>query len=243
MKFIASIFSSILVIFIFSGCAAKLQPSEVTVASEHIKEKNYTLGHPMTISVGDAMVRFQDYWATTTEKEVVTIDRDITVKGGPIEFSVLKGKRYPVVGKIFEEGVEYTLVDCRRSLLMVKSDGTIRNRVAGLTPGLVSVDNVVTVIWTMEISDPDARIIRDREIQVDSKKGYENFELLYTGVSASGINLTYREFSPEGVARVAFFQNLVYPTNAKTVTFKKYKIEVLSATAENISFKVLEDGR
>ena len=47
-----------------------------------------------------------------------------------------------------------------------------------------------------------------------------NYELLYTGVSATGLNLTYREFSPEGLARVAFFQNLTYEAAAKSIAFE-----------------------
>ena len=45
---------------------------------------------------------------------------------------------------------------------------------------------------------------------------------------ASGLNLTYREFGPEGTARVAFFQNLTYEVGAKITTFKS--TELLSST-------------
>jgi hypothetical protein len=77
---------------------------------------------------------------------------------------------------------------------------------------------------------------------VKTTKGYENYELLYTGVSATGINLTYREFSPDGLARVAFFQNLTYEATAKSIAFKKFRIAVEAATSESITFTVLADG-
>ena len=62
--------------------------------------------------------------------------------------------------------------------------------------------------------------------------GFINYELLYTGSNASGINLTYREFSPEGLARVAFFQNLTYPADARSITFKQLRIRVERASAD-----------
>jgi hypothetical protein len=86
------------------------------------------------------------------------------------------------------------------------------------------------------------RIIEESVPVVKTTKGYENYELLYTGVSATGINLTYREFSPDGLARVAFFQNLTYEATAKSIAFKKFKIAVEAATSESITFTVLADG-
>ncbi|NDD22858.1 MAG: hypothetical protein EB098_01910 [Betaproteobacteria bacterium] len=104
-------------------------------------------------------------------------------------------------------------------------------------------NDLIMVVWTMSISDPTVIVSKETIMQVDSRKGYENFELLYTGLSSGAINITYREFSPDGLARVAFFQNLTYPVSSKTISFKKFKIEVESVSSENIKFKVLEDGK
>ena len=121
---------------------------------------------------------------------------------------------------------------------MIKDDGSLHNHVASQ----VNNNEIVQVVWDLSNSDSSARVTREIEKRIDVKNGYENFELLYTGVNAAGLNLTYREFSPEGMARVAFFQNLSYSADSNLITFKKYKIAVERANSREIVFKILEDG-
>ena len=226
---------------LFGGCTMPIQRHESRFVSvENVKKKNYSIGTALVASVGEPMIKFQDFWLTTSEKPVAMIDRKITIKGGPVEINMTPGKRYPVVGSLTDEGVAYSLVHADSpNLVMVGPDGSIRNRVAALH----DASEVVQVVWVMQISDPKAIVSFEKFVQVDTQKGYENFELLYTGVSSGSINMTYREFSPDGLARVAFFQNLTYPVSSKNISFKKYRIQINSATADGIDFKVLEDGR
>ena len=220
------------------GCTTPMQREDSTLlGSENVKDKNYSIGKSLSATVGDPMVKFQDYWTTTSEKSVATFSKQVTLKGGPLEVTLLPGKQYPIRGTVTQEGVTYTLVNATH-LIMVKPDGTIRDRV-----GFASGDGVGLVVWTMTISDPTVIVSKETIRQIDSRKGYENFELLYTGLSSGAINITYREFSPDGLARIAFFQNLTYPVASKTISFKKFKIEIESVSSDNIMFKVLEDGK
>jgi hypothetical protein len=45
------------------------------------------------------------------------------------------------------------------------------------------------------------------------------------------------------LARVAFFQNLTYPRNASTITFRNLKMSIEQVSGDNITFRVLEDRR
>lgn len=221
------------------GCTTPMQREDSTLlGSENVKDKNYLIGKSLSATVGDPMVKFQDYWTTTSEKSVATFSKKVTLKGGPVEVTAIAGKQYPIAGTVIQDGVRYTLVNVGH-LIMVKPDGTIRDRVAAAHTN----NELIMVVWTMSISDPTVIVSKETIMQVDSRKGYENFELLYTGLSSGAINITYREFSPDGLARVAFFQNLTYPVSSKTISFKKFKIEVESVSSENIKFKVLEDGK
>jgi len=240
MKHLLSCYALIIIgALTLTGCAAPInRAGERFIGTENVKLKNYEIGRSKSVNVGDSMVKFQDYWTTKTEKAVATIDRAITIKGGPIDASMIPGKKYPVVGSTVRDDVQYTLVALETGhMAMVKPDGTLRDRVGGNSQG-----GVLDVIFTMAISDPSAKLTKELDVQVDAKKGYENYELLYTGITSSGINITYREFSAEGMARVAFFQNLSYPSNARLITFKKYRISIDQASAENIKFTVMDDG-
>jgi len=222
------------------GCSTPMQREDSTLlGSKNVKNKNYLIGNSISVTVGDPMIKFQDFWNTTSEKSIATFSNTITLKGGPLEVTALIGKQYPIVGSITQEGITYTLVNVGAAFIMVKPDGTIRDRVAVSQ----NLKDLIMVVWTMSISDPTVLASKETIMKIDSRKGYENFELLYTGLSSGSINITYREFSPDGLARVAFFQNLTYPVASKTISFKKFKIEIESVSSDNIMFKVLEDGK
>ncbi|MGR3174778.1 MAG: hypothetical protein ACUZ8N_09285 [Candidatus Scalindua sp.] len=93
-----------------------------------------------------------------------------------------------------------------------------------------------------KIDPPDAKFINKDITTIDTDQGYENYELIYTGKDKQALHITYREYSPEDLARTAFFQNLTYPSDAEVIRFKDYKILVDDATSESITFTVAEDG-
>jgi hypothetical protein len=65
-------------------------------------------------------------------------------------------------------------------------------------------------------------------------------ELIYSGKSGTVIKIVYREFSND-MARPAFTQELQYDLNeSKIIKFRKTTIEIIQATNQEITFKVLE---
>ena len=68
-----------------------------------------------------------------------------------------------------------------------------------------------------------------------------NYELIYGGKDSAGLHITYREYTSEGLAKQAFYQNLNYENNANTIQFKNTNIKILSSDNGKITFKVLED--
>lgn len=66
-------------------------------------------------------------------------------------------------------------------------------------------------------------------------------EIVYSGRTDNQINLLYREYSKDDLARPAFFQNLTYSSSEKFLRFRNFRIEVYAATNEAIEFAVVED--
>lgn len=226
------------------GCATPLSPvGSKKVEESHQLLKNYEIGKRLTVSVGDPVVKFQDYWLQISEAPGATLTKTVNLKGGLIDITLIAGQKYPVRGMITFEGANYTVVATTDSSLgyhgvLVRADGTLLNRVVAAA----SDGTVIVVVYTLVISDPSTRFVRETIQSVTTTKGYENFELLYTGTNSNGLNLTYREFSPDGLARVAFYQNLIYEAGAKNISFKKYRIGIDSASSDSITFTVLSDG-
>ena len=65
-------------------------------------------------------------------------------------------------------------------------------------------------------------------------------ELIYSGKAGNVIKIVYREYSND-YARPAFSQELQYDlSETKTLKFRKTTIQVIAATNQEITFKVLE---
>lgn len=240
--------SFLLTALILGGCAMPITlVSQRPLREELHYVKNYSIGQPMKVSVGESMIKVQNYWVELTEARVAIPDRTTTVTHGLVEGILESGKKYPVRGFVSLDNVEYTLVGVPVGTLsadsyvagtvLVRSDGSLHNQF-----GFVSGTEFSRGLYTAIYSDPLTRLIRDTVQNIKTSKGYENFEILYAGKNANGLNLTYREFSPEGVARTAFFQNLTYEADAKSISFKKFRISIEKATSEEIFFYVLADG-
>ena len=241
---------------ILCGCSTPIQseaPHPPVLRRQLVK--NYAIGQMLTVNVGEPMIKFQDYWLEDSEAPVAIPSKTVELTGGIVTIKLVAGKKYPVRGKYTLDGVDYTIVATTDDLqaygaVLLKSDGSLHNRVVGAMPDLNGwgypsgqpPKKMVKVIYTFTISDPSVRLTRETNTNIQISKGYENYELLYTGISSNALNLTYREFSPEGLARVAFFQSLTYEAAAKSITFKKYRIHVDKASSESISFTVLADG-
>ena len=241
--FIAGFFAMAL-----GGCATPLKyDTPQFLSDKHEFVRNYQGGVPMTVNVGEPMVKVRDYWMESTESSVAVAERDVNLKGGPVNVDLLGGKKYQVKGRANIDGKDLTAVAFDEEpagfrAVLINADGTLHNRIAASIRIGNRADELVAVIYALTISDPSVRLIREKVETIKIAKGYENYELLYTGVSATGLNLTYREFSPDGLARVAFFQNLTYEAGAKSITFKKFRISVEKATSESITFTVISDG-
>jgi hypothetical protein len=230
-------------IFALVGCATPMMPEGPrSLGAKRQYVKNYVVGQKNTVNVGDAMIRFQDYWYETIESPVATPEKTVNLKGGLVDITFNGGQKYPVRGRFVIDGTEYSVVALDNNLdrlaVFVKQDGTLLNRA-----GRIMLDgNLILIVYSMTISDPTVRMVRDSQQNIKATEGYQNFELIYTGISASSLNLTYREFSPEGLARIAFFQNLTYAVGSKLITFKNFRLEVDSASSESITFTVVSDG-
>lgn len=227
-----------------SGCAIPLKsegPRQIDERRQFVK--NYIVGQQMTVNVGDPIIKFQDFWTETIESPVAMPNKTVSLTGGLINITLEIGRKYPVRGRLSLEGVDYLVVATTDNPLthavLVKPDGTLHDRIVSANPQL---GGVIVVVYTFIISDPSVRVVRETTKNIQSTKGYENFEILYTGSNSSGLNLTYREFSPDGLAKVAFYQNLTYDAGAKNITFKKYRIAIDRASSESISYTVLTDG-
>lgn len=229
-------------IAIFPGCTQPLRP--VAVESQgvtHKYEKNYTLNTKQSVFVGEAVIRIKDYYVENVNVPQVEPSEDFSVETGMLKMTYTKGKRYNVSGISTHNGNNYQVVPSDRHTLewsspaiLIDGSGTVHYAAQTGKTGII-------VQPTLNLVPKTARMIFAYEEKVSKTKGYENYELLFNGIDKNSMTFTYREFSPEGLARVAFYQNLTYDSATKVLRFKKFKINVFFANSEGITYSVVED--
>jgi hypothetical protein len=225
---------------VLSGCTVQMTPKLDRLSeSKHVFTKNYEIGVQSSGYVGNPIVKVKDIYVTRTESSSVKPSSDFTAMGGNVVQIVGSADQtYPVVATTEYDDVKYEAIRVQAIngyplSMLVDSEGTPSKKV---------INNNIVMIYDFVITPPDLKFIKGFNEEVDLKSGYTNYELVYGGTDGQSIKLTYREFSPDDMARQAFFQELVYPLGTQRIRFKNLAIQIHSADSERIVFTVLEDG-
>lgn len=221
---------------------------------EHKVDKTYNLNKEKSTYVGDEIVKVKDYYFSVGNEEKVVSQNDFTISGGNVNGTGLDvslegkaGEEYSIEGVITYQNQEVYVVripglkgknekinefSCNFCALVTNSGVFLNKVIAGqyVQPGSLS------------ISPSDTNLKSVSKEKIDYVKGYLNQELIYSGKLKDEIKITYREFTEEGLAKPAFYQDLSYDVNEPIIRFKNFRIEVLNASNEEIRFKVLDDG-
>ena len=96
--------------------------------------------------------------------------------------------------------------------------------------------------WSYSPSPSDVHLIADSTEAVEMPPGAENFELIYGGSAGDTIQVLYREYRSNDLARPAFSQQLVYSKSAKRFRYRDFQIEVRDADNERIVYTVISDA-
>ncbi len=257
-------FAVVFIIILLAGCGK--HRSELI---QHSYLKNYSLGEIKTAYIGQPVVKVRDLYANYDEfqkkfavKYYLKASSDFELNGKYIkkqyfDFTVkVVGKideLYPATGYTSVNGLPYTIVNMvneahdkkeeigilidekgkifKESILDDDHDRIMKSESSSVTPG------VLTLIITDKIVEQ-----KHNDSNVDLLACYTNFELLYGGINNVTLNIAYREFTIDDLARPSFSQNLVYETTANQIRFKDVLLDVVEATNEKIVYKVVSDG-
>lgn len=240
-------FLSAISVICLVGCASFTPYRSAYLGTNHEINKNYELDVKKTTYVGESMIRVKDYYLSKFSAKTISPNVDLTITHrallGTDNFTFYALEQYEIVGETVKDGMSFYLIDIinhpLNCLLLISQNGEVdgssllRNSDFG---------RYQSNLFKYETTPSDAKFITKDFAKTDTTQGYENYELIYTGKDKESFHITYREYSPEDLARTAFFQDLTYPSDAKVIRFKVYKILVDDATSESITFTVEEDG-
>jgi hypothetical protein len=244
-KTFISYFLPAISIICLMGCASFTPYVSGYLGTDQVVNKNYELNVNKTTYVGESMIKVKDYYLSKFSAKTLSPNVDLTITHhvliGADNFTFNALEEYEIVGETVKDGMSFYLINIMptqplRLLLLISKNGEVGGHsIMGYETGHYQSSAV------FKIYPSDAKFVMKEIEKIDSSQGYENYELIYTGKDKEAIHITYREYSPENLARTAFFQNLTYPSNAKVIRFKGFKILIDEATSESITFKVIEE--
>lgn len=229
----------VLIIFalLLAGCAtADPVASQSTI--REVSQRSYRVGEPQTAIVGDVLIRVRRYFVEDTGVASVQANKDFRVRGGGFDIPFKSGQTLEVVGTRSIDGEQYFLVPVEASQLgisgivslQVDKEGRIYKKV--LDGG---------AIFTFRADPIDGRLTPVDQAQVLKSKPFENYEIVFNGSDGHAMRFTYREYSPDDLARTAFFQELSYPISARIIRFRRLQLDVLELDDGSITFIVRSD--
>ena len=193
----------------------KVRPYKQKISYSYFYEKNASSDNPVYIEVLDRY----NYRVRSDAKNYL-----ITQSIG------IKDKKYDII-KLFAN-------DSNVLGLLIDDKGRI------FRSGLYSYDHKMMYYPEFITILPEKFNISLRKIkgpeEVVEIKGIP-FELIYSGKNDVSLNATYREYTPDDIARSAFFQDITYRADAKNIRFKDFEIQIHDASNEKITYTVLED--
>lgn len=185
------------------------------------KQWSYVLGRDTSVTVGDAIVEVENVGIFP----VYAVIRDYEPTGAV--YDLLKtGTRFSV-SQITDDG-DY----------IISSDGYHNGQLLiGITPNGVPshiMDSPVSGTW---VKDVVFAAVGGGRVADGSFKA----ELIFTGLTGSTVKTVYREYVSD-YARPAFTTELQYNLDeSRTIAYKSIKIEVLKATNQALTYRVVSD--
>lgn len=227
----------LVVLAALAGCVS-IAPRHVEVKVVH--ESNYALNVERSAAVGDAMMQLRDYQGaragalhpnTTCAARYIMFDRTLTPDDS-----------LPIVGSI-------PCGDELCSVVNLWSDPIYGPIGVAVTPdGRMTGGGIRTAMHTRMGGHPrmtpnNCRLgtATDR-VDIVPGTAFTNFEIIYGGMDGQTLNFTYREYTPDDLARPAFTQAFSYPAGSATIRFKNVEIAVAEALPDRIRYTVLRDG-
>jgi hypothetical protein len=242
----------LITIFALSGCGKWVNAVPSTMnnnvnSPDYVKK--YQLKKTHAAFVGQQMLMVNVYNVVaenrinkmaTPQKDAVITGRDkfriytIHIKAGtvyPIEHTLTSGTEIYYLAQVIDAN-QY------RWGVLINADGSMNNQ------ALYSYDfQLLFYPYQMQATPCVFRLTQGRSTLIKENTSAKNsYEIIYSGKNDVSLNLLYREYTKDDLARPAFSQHLTYQANAKQIRFQGFVIQVHNATNEQITYTILEDG-
>jgi len=259
-------------ILLLTGCGQWIQiradsvpTREKYIVDRLYYEKNYKIGETITAFVGQEIIRVRPFNEKTaiytsvkkTMRSQTSLFVDAQYRWSKYHIKSEANKEYSInksiqvgnqSGRIAQTGIQKFNIlqlnddDGNEWGILISDSGVVFNAaIYSLSHGMLFYPSSISVSPAIfEISENREKAIEDGKLESITPGPFS--ELIYSGKNDVSLNFTYREYTPDNLARPAFFQNLTYQASAKQIRFKDFVIKIDDVSNEKITYTVLEDG-
>ena len=224
------------------GPATRPQASRVPVPPEHVVARNYEANVRRTATPGQVMVKVQDYWLQSHPASSIILDRAVTLQTRKQAFTLPHGAMLLNSGSIVIQGKPYSMYhnasdDSDYGIIYYFNPDQTFAGFLYLKDGRTFPSGMQTITKVSPASfrlppPPAPTVLRDRE-QLD-------YEMVFQGLGADGIKVSYREFPPAGTSP-SYQEELTFPAEAQQISYKNIQIQVNRCSEGQLEFTVVSD--
>ena len=243
--------STVLILLFISGCV-QIQPlPSGTTTSEHVVEKNYTKNVKQTVYVGQSIVKVKDYYTIESSTPYVEASNDFKIEG--TNYFGKGHTKISILGEITVDNKKYISFllwkqgGCTAGLIDKNGNFSGKLLFGSINYGMRTVNNSGSCT-AMALSPQTFTIIPGHTTfnivsnkRIGTNNGFINYELLYGGTNGNSFSVTYREYTPDNLARPAFYQDLTFSNSSKHIRYKNMRIKIHNVDNEEITYTVVED--
>jgi hypothetical protein len=239
----ASMVLTILLAILACGCVSVQQPpSEQFLGEKKVSEKNYVLQRSAEAVVGTDIIRVKDYSVSRIATNQVEVISDFQINGAVFSKKFSTGEIYPYAGTTQYDGRTFNLMKVDSRAVMFDDDGAVFHKVVnGLDPIGIYGAQPVVMIYTFDAEPPGPHLKRITSERADTRAVGQNYEIIFTGITSDSIRMSYREYSPDDLAKPAFAQDLTYPIKSKEIRFRNLVIKITEVTQDHITYTVTSE--
>jgi hypothetical protein len=212
-------------------------------------EKNYKIGERITAFAGQEIIRVKSF---IEKREIYSLVYAKNVRSRKslnihVKYNLANYHIKSEANKEYQVDMSIQVDNQRFNVIQLNDDHGNRWGILIYDNGIVLNDAIYSFHQNMlfypafiSVSPTVFEIQKDREIKTTIPG--PTVELIYSGKNDISLNVTYREYTPDNLARTAFFHNVTYQADAKQIRFKDFVIKIDDISNEKIIYTVLEDG-
>lgn len=231
---------------LLAGCVSVAPVSQQVAphGERQVSERSYTIGVEQTSVVGDPVVRLKRYTLRAVVSSTYTVSESCRVRMAlRYDHTFAPGDAVPLLGDSPCDEGTCRLIRLDDSALqgdlgaLILPDGRLAARPIDLRTRAKQIGSIHAEPESCRFVPTSAS-----EQRAEPGPNYRNFEILYGGIDGQTIRFTYREYSPDDLARPAYSQAFGYPLGSERVKFKDVSLRVVEARPDALRYVVEADG-